>query len=163
MRFIFTLVIITLFFSGCSHKNAFTNFNMNKDQELSTSSLQSSKVRLGKKVEGVFSAIYLNEVYPNSFNQYEYFFIYLYLKDEKVMHNPNSLDDIELTVKLNGELPVKIKELPNENQFSKLTTSKSAWKKYYLVAFKEQKKKLNLVLESGRSSSAVLSYQKDQQ
>lgn len=163
MKYFFLLTTFVLLFSGCSHNNAFSKFNMTKEQELSISSLQSSKIKLGEKVDGVFSAIYLNEVYPDAFNQNEYFYIYVYLKDKKKMYNPNSLDDIELVLKLNGKTPIKVKQLPNENQFSHLTSTKSKWNRYYLVAFKELGKKLNLVLESGQSSSAVLKYQKDEQ
>jgi len=163
MRYFFTLITFIVFFSGCSHNNAFTNFHLNKEQERSISSLQSSKVKLGERVDGVFSAIYLNEVYPDIFNQYEYFYVYLYLKDDKKMYDPNSLDDIETILKLNGKAPIKVKQLPPENQFSNLTLTSSRWNKYYIVAFKESGKKLNLTLNSGAAKSAVLKYQKDEQ
>ncbi len=163
MRYFFIITTLILLFNGCSHNNAFTKFGVTKEQELSMSSLQSSKIKLGEKVDGVFSAIYLNEVYPDIFNQNEYFYVYLYLKDAKKMYDPNSLDDIELALKLNGKTPIKIKQLPNENQFSHLSSTKNEWSRYYIVAFKEIGKKLNLTLESGNSSSAVLKYKKDEQ
>ncbi len=163
MKYFFLSINFILLFAGCSHNNAFTQFKMTKEQELSISSLQSSKITLDEKVDGVFSAIYLNKVYPDAFNQNEYFYIYIYLKDAKKMYDPNSLDDIELVVKLNGKTPIKIKNLPSENQFSHLISTKSKWNRYYIVAFKESEKKLNLVLENGNSSSAILMYQKGEQ
>jgi len=150
--------------SGCSSKNAFTKFNMNKDQELSVSSLLSSKIKSKKdgKIDGVVSAIYLNEIYPDSYNNNEYFFVYLFLKNKKKMHDPKDFDKLDLSLRLNGELPIKIKQLENKNKFSHLTFIKSDWNRYYLVAFKKQNKtSISLVLESDQSFSDQLEYQKD--
>ena len=163
MKYIFTLLILTLLFSGCSHKNAFTKFGMNEEKGLVESSLLSGEIKSDKKIEGVFSAIYLNEVCPESYNQNEYFYIFIYLKDNEEIYDPNSTDDIDLVLKLNGVIPLKIKQLSSKNQFSHLTNNYSDWNKHYLVAFKEQGKKLNLVLESDQFSSVVLKYQKDEQ
>jgi len=165
MRYILTILPLMLLFLGCADKNAFSKFNMKTDQELGAASLQGSKIKLGEKVEGIVSAVYLNDVYPDIYNTNEYFYVYLYLKDEKQMHNPNTLDKIELTMKLDGKLPVKIKKLSHQNKFTHLTSIESEWKKYYLVAFKEEKENsaINLVLESGQFSSDALTYQKDEQ
>ncbi|WP_310441485.1 hypothetical protein [Sulfurimonas sp.] len=157
------LIILTffIFFTGCSSKNAFDKFKMDKAQELSVSSLQSSKV-LSKdgEISGVFSAIYLNEVYPESFNQDEYFFVFLYIKEAKEMYDPENPTDTDLKLKLNSQLPVKIEKLPDENKFSHLADTKSNWNQYYIVTFKKAST-INLVLENGNSSSAILKYKKD--
>jgi len=137
---------------------------MTTAQELSASSIQSSKVKSGEHVDGIFTAIYLNEVYPKIYFSNEYFFIYLYLKDKKEMYDPTILEDVKLTLKLNSKLPIKIKQLPADNKFSDLVATKNEWNRYYLVAFeKEEKKQLSIVLENGQSSSDPLIYQKDRQ
>lgn len=115
------------------------------------------------KLKVFFSAIYLNEVYPKSFTEDEYFFVYLYLNKKRELHDPNSLDDSDLSLKLNGELPKKLKQLPPKNQFSDLVATTSDWNRYYLVAFSKSGKVLKLVLESDQFYSAELKYQKDQQ
>ncbi|WP_294964346.1 hypothetical protein [Sulfurimonas sp.] len=164
MKYILTILTFSLLFIGCADKNAFSKFNMQVDQELSASSLQESKIKMGENVEGVFSAIYLNDVYPNVYTVNEYFYVYLYLKDKKEMYDTNTLDKIKLTMKLNGNLPVKIKKLDSNNKFSHLVSVNSKWRKYYLVAFKrEVKNKINLVLETDLSSSEELTYQKDEE
>jgi hypothetical protein len=164
MKYILTILTFSLLFIGCADKNAFSKFNMQVDQELSASSLQESKIKMGENVEGVFSAIYLNDVYPNVYTVNEYFYVYLYLKDKKEMYDTNTLDKIKLTMKLNGNLPVKIKKLDSNNKFSNLASVNSKWRKYYLVAFKrEVKNKINLVLETDQSSSEALTYQKDEE
>lgn len=164
MKSILTILTFSLLFLGCADKNAFSKFNMQPDQELSAASLQGSKIKMGENVEGIFSAIYLNKVYPNIYSVNEYFYVYLYLKNEKEMYNPNTLDDIKLTMKLNGKLPVKIKKLDAKNKFSHLASVDSEWRRYYLVAFeKEDMSEISLVLETDQSSSDALTYQKDEQ
>lgn len=163
MKSLFILFIFLILFTGCSSKNAFDQFNMNKEQELSISSLQSSKITSkAGKVEGVFSTIYLNEVYPKSFNGDEYFFVYIFTKETKEMYDPKNPTDTDLRLKLNSKLPIKVQKLPKDNRFSHLVSVKSNWNKYYLVAFK-QEDTISLVLESGQSSSVALKYQKDEQ
>ena len=162
MKFFLIFILFTILLTGCADKNAFSKFNMTTAQGLSESSLQSSKIKSNKQIDGVFSVIYLNEVYPNIYFKNEYFYVYFYLKNKKKMYNPNLLEDIGLTLKLNSQLPIKIKQLPPANKFSHLVTTKNEWNSYYLVAFKEQKsKKLSIVLENGQSSSDPLIYQKD--
>ena len=163
MKSFFIVLTFLLLLWGCADKNAFSKFDLDIKQELTATNLQSSKIMSNGKTEGIFSAIYLNEIYPESFNQNEYFFVYIYMKNKKKMHNPNSLDDIELTLKLNSKLPLKIKKLSHINRFSYLASVKNDWNRYYLVAFNKQGSLLSLVLESDLSSSAVIKYQKGEQ
>ena len=164
MNFLSLTAVCALLLSGCSYNNAFTKFHMQKEQELSVSSLQSSKiVSKNNQIEGVLSAIYLNEVYPKSFNQNEYFYVSIYLKDKKEIYDPNTNEDVALTLVLNGELPVKIKKLPSQNQFSHLLSRTNKWNIYYLVAFKKQGNTLHLLLKGKDLSSSALVYYKDEQ
>ncbi|WP_321778325.1 hypothetical protein [Sulfurimonas sp.] len=164
MKYTLPIIIFSLLFFGCADKNAFSKFNMQKTQELSAANSQSSKVKTGENIDGIVSAIYLNKVYPNIYTVNEYFYVFLYLKDEKKMYNPNSTDDIKLTIKLNNKLPIKVEELSNENKFSYLASVKNEWQRYYLLAYKKDvNSTLNLALESGLSSSDKLVFQKDEQ
>jgi len=163
MKTFFIILTFLTLFTACSSKNAFSEFKMDKDQELSISSLKSSKIiSKNGEVSGVFSAIYLNEVYPKSFKGDEYFFVYLFTKDTKEMYDPLKPTQTDLRLKLNSKLPIKLQKLPQNNRFSHLVETKSNWNRYYLVSFKKADK-INLVLENGLSSSAVLKYQKDEQ
>jgi hypothetical protein len=136
---------------------------MDREKELSASSIQSSKIVSKEgEVMGVMSSIYLNEVYPESFNGYEYFIILLYLKDVKELNNPNNTIESDLKLTLNSKLPIKVEKLPKENQFSHLINRKNDWTNSYIVAF-EQAESINLFLEDNLSSSAVvLKYKKEQ-
>lgn len=155
MKYLFIIITFFLLF-GCADKNAFTKFKMTKIQELSASSIQSTKIESNEGIDGIFSAIYLNEVYPEKYFDNEYFFISLYLKDkqEYIKHN----------IELNKKFPLSIKKLSFENEFSNLIGAKNSWKDYYFVVFKkENSSRLSIVFESGQSFSAPLVYQKDKQ
>lgn len=155
MKSFLVLSIFLLLFSGCSSKNAFTRFDMDKEQELTVSNLQSSKlVSKDGDVTGIVSVVYLNEVYPYYFSEKEYFFVYMYLKDSK---------NTELSMKMNGEIPLKLKKLSKINNFTHLVDVKSDWNKYYLATFAKSGDDINLVFESDQSSSVALKYQKDQE
>ena len=152
MKSILNALFFTILLAACSHQNAFTKFNLNKEQELGMSSLKSSKIIANNKVRGVISAIYLNEVDPNQFNENEYFYIFTYLKD--------SSEDITLT--LNQKSAIKIEKLSNENRFSHLCSIKNEWNRYYLVTFaKEKKDTLKLILQTSNGSKASLVYKKE--
>ncbi len=156
MKSFFIILTFLLIFTACADKNAFTKFNMLPKQELGISSLQSSKIKTEEHIDGIVSAIYLNEVYPDIYNGKEYFYIYLYLKERK--------DEIKFTLKLNSKLPIKVEELPNKNKFSHLSSIEGKWQRYFLVSFeKESKSELSLVFKNGPSSSDKLIYQKDEQ
>ncbi|MEA1954979.1 MAG: hypothetical protein U9N02_00620 [Campylobacterota bacterium] len=152
MKYIIITLISILFFNGCSKNNAFDDFDLDATQELSINSLQTSKIKNGYEIDGIFSAIYLNKIYPKLFNNNEYFFVYYYMKS-----------DIEsVTLKINGSKPIKIKKLPAKNRFSNLAGIENEWNNYYLVAFKKQEKDtINLVLENGPYVSDLLVYQKE--
>lgn len=156
MKNLFIIFTLFILFTGCSDKNAFREFKMSKDQELSISSLQSTKITSKEgDVNGLFSAIYLNEVYPDLYKDKECFFVYMYIKKSA---------ESKLNLKLNSKLHVKLEELKKDNKFSHLVSIRSNWNKYYLATFeKDSSNTINLVFENGQSSSAVLVYQKDEQ
>jgi len=150
-----TLYISLLFliFSGCSGKNAFSNFDMDAHQQLSAQSFKRVKLMQGEEVIGTFSSIYLNEVYPKRYNKNEYFFVYVYFKDLEQNY----------TLKLNAKENIKIKELYYENRFSNLVDQRSKWNRYYLVSFEEAGDNLNLNLFTQKKKIASIKYQKDTQ
>jgi len=150
-----------MIFNGCSSKDAFFGFEMDKAQKLSASSLQSSKiVSNSAEVKGTISVIYLNEVYPKSFNGDEYFYVFVFTKEPKKLYDPKEPAESDMMLKLNSELPIKVERLPAQNRFSHLVDTKNEWNQYYLVAFK-QSASISLVLEDSNSSSSAIKYKKE--
>jgi len=140
--------------SGCSYQNAFSKFNMTAEEELLAANTQSSKIASKEKIEGIFTAVYLNNVYRDSFGKDENFLIAVYMKNPKTNYN----------FKLNKQTPLKLKKinkLEEFTQFTALMKTKEKWNEYYLVVFKEQEKELHLSIEKESSFSAELLYLRD--
>lgn len=159
----FFLIILTLLtiFSGCSKKNAFSEFKMDKERETALSSLKSSKiVSKNGEVSGIFSAIYLNDVYPETFNQDETFFIFFFTKEEKKISDINENKNGNLKVTLNSKMAIKVEKLSQDNRFSNLVDVKSSWNHYYIITFKKADK-ADLVFEDEHGSSNTLRFKKE--
>lgn len=161
MKTFLVILIFFTFFNGCSSKNAFYEFKMDKERELAISSLKSSKiVSKSGEVSGIFSAIYLNDVYPETFNQDEVFFIFFFTKEEKKISDGSENKNGDLKVTLNSKMPIKVEKLSQDNRFSDLVDVKSSWNHYYIVTF-EKAQKADLVFEDQNGSSNTLRFKKE--
>ncbi|MCF6330546.1 MAG: hypothetical protein L3I99_03245 [Sulfurimonas sp.] len=154
MKYI-VLFLALLILSGCSHKKAFSNFDMNLEQQLSAQYFKKTKLVKNNKIIGTFSSIYLNEIYPDKYNKNEYFYISIYLKDTQNKEN--------YVIELNKNSPLEIEKLSNDNKFSKLVNERNKWSKYYLVSFEETGKVINLTFGNDQLTLASIMYQKDEQ
>jgi hypothetical protein len=149
--FLITILFITIF-TNCSRNNAFSYFQIDKEQAKSEDSLKSSKIFNKTDNEGIVSAIYLNHVLPDEYNDKEYFYIYLYTK--------NDLEKVNFV--LNGKESQDVITLKSHNKFSNLTSFDGDWQRYYLVVFsKEKKSVLALQAKTLQSSSLKMIFIKD--
>lgn len=140
-------------FDGCSTKNAFSSFNITPDQERSEENTKSSKIQNGNNIDGVVTAIYLNKAMPETYKENEFFYVYLYTKQ----------DNQNIEFLLNGEAPLKVEELEVENMFTRLTSFKADWSKYYLVAFTSQTEELSLLVRNAEFTSNKLLFEKEEE
>ncbi|MDQ7045856.1 MAG: hypothetical protein Q9M32_08090 [Sulfurimonas sp.] len=156
MKIISSALVISILFSGCATRNAFSKLDISKEQEAAIENTKSGKIIFDKKVEGIYSAVYLNNVYENTDKTNNYFYISLYLK------NKNNY----LNITLNGEKAIDRRELAQENKYSHLVSLNTQWTSNYLLRFKNNENnestKLILQIDNGPSSSGPLSYSKDQ-
>ena len=154
MNYFILNFILILLFSGCSHRNAFSQFEMQKKKELSVSYLQSYKLMQDDKVKGIMSVIYLNNAFRKEFQNYETFYVSIYLKDSSL--------DIKNDFYLDDEEAISVEKLPNNNKFKNLIISENSWNSFYLVKFKKSlSKKIKLVLKTPSFSSKPFIYDKD--
>ena len=152
MRYFFTALLITTLFSGCAVRNAFSKLEINEKQEKAIENTKSGKILFEDKVGGIFSAMYLNDIYPSMNKSTNYFYISIYLKD--------AYENLSITS--NKQKPLKIKTLPHDNKFTRLLPMQSEWAKNYLVSFDNNEKAgVNLSIESGQFSSGQLNYLRD--
>jgi hypothetical protein len=148
--FLITLLFIVLF-GGCAQQNAFEKFKLSHVRELSENSIKSLKIKDGQRVAGIVNVVYLNKVLPKVYKDYEYFYVYYYIKD----HNETA------SFTLNAKEPLLREELKNNNEFSYLTSFNAPWSKYYLLGFKKEGNKLDLKIQTSKGASATLQFVKD--
>ncbi len=154
MKTFFTIITLLVFINGCATKNAFSKFNITKEQEYSLENTRNGKIIDGEKVIGIYSVVYLNNIInTESKNQTEKFYISIYSKDKS----------IEPTILLNNLKSKNIKEYAKVNEFSYLLTMQNDWNKNYLISFdNSSKEKLNLSIDIGQFSSGQLNFLKDE-
>ena len=153
MKTFLIIILFMLTFDGCSTKNAFSNFKITPEQEKCEDNMQSSKIKDGKIVDGLVTAIYLNRVVPQTYKENEYFYVYLYTK-----HNNDNIKFL-----LNGNRALRVEELEAENMFTHLTSFKAEWSRYYLVAFKAEDANLSFSVQNAQFSSNKLVFEKEEQ
>ena len=152
MKFFLFALITLILSSGCATKNAFTKLGLDDSQEKAIENTRCAKIISDDVVGGIFSAIYLNNIYKEIDDAHTLFYISIYIKEKS--------NDFNVT--LNNELPVNIKKLSHINKYSHLLSSKNEWNQNYLVTFKNPvDSKLNLLIDSGQYSSGPLSYLRD--
>ena len=152
MKYFFMALIITILLQGCSVKNAFSKLEISNEQEKAVENTRSGKMQYGEKVGGIFSVMYLNDIYPSMNRNTNYFYISVYTKDKNE----------DLIILSNGQKPLKIKSLPHNNKFTRLLPMQSEWAKNYLVSFDNNEKEgVNISIESGQFSSGQLNYSTD--
>jgi len=157
----YSLLALSLI-SGCSSTTAFDFFKMDEDHERAMTSLHTTSIVRSFETEAMITTIYLNHVYPDKYNDREYFFAALYMKDDKRLYYKDALQDPEYTLKLNGINPCHIEALPKDSQLRRLMPIKNEWNRYYLIKYPlQQEKVLTLVLENDRSLTASINYEKD--
>lgn len=154
LKTIFTCITFILLFSACNTKNAFSNLTISKEQSLAIESTKSGTLSFERNTKGVFSAIYLNNIYKNKFPNTHTFYVAVYLKGKEGA----------VTFSLNKQTAIEVKEMIEYNTYTNLLPKKNLWTKYFLVSFQDDsQKELNLVIDNGQFSSGQLNYLKDEQ
>ena len=153
MKFFSISAVFLILLSGCSQKSAFSNFELSQEQEYSISNTQRAKIVSPTQIEGVFTAVYLNNIYPQKYTANDSFLIFFYMKDE--------IHPKELAFKANKKEAIKIEEVQNNVEFATLFEMQSSWNSCYLLEFEgDEKKEINFEVNSGIYKSIPLIYKK---
>ncbi len=148
--YLITALLLTIF-SGCSEHNAFSDFNLTQTQAKSEDSIRSSKIFKDDTTVGVVSAIYLNSVEPDTFKDYEYFYLSLYTKE-----------DATFQFYLNKKEALEIEMLKKDSKYAKYIDASNDWKKYFLLKFtKQSAKTLALQAKSSTAKSHKIIFKRD--
>jgi len=151
--FLIALGLVVLL-SSCASRNAFSSLDVSQEEELAIENTRSGKITFGNHIQGIYSLVYLNNVYPQMDKDTHQFYISLYLKDGK---------EDEASITLDEKSLIQVLKLEEENKFTSLLAMKNSWTSNYLVSFKDESfKNINLVIDSGQFSSGPLKYLVDQ-
>jgi len=153
MNFLPVLAFFLIFLGGCSQKSAFSNFELTRAQEFSISNTQRAKIVSSDKVEGAFTAVYLNNIYPEIYTQNDAFLICLYTKD--------TIDLKDLQFKVNNKEAIVIEKLEDECEFKDLVVMQNSWNSCYLLEFESnEEREIKFQVNGGIYHSILLRYKK---
>jgi hypothetical protein len=162
MRNFLIFVFIVVFISGCSRTTAFDFFKMDDNYERAVDNLQTGTIVKSFETKAILSTIYLNRVYPKKYNDAEYFFVSIYLRDDIRLYFKAGINNKKYTFTLNGEKPTLAKELKTDDELRLSMPITNEWNRYYLVEFERQESdELKLLLENDESDSVELIYHKE--
>lgn len=154
MKIVLTLLTTITLFTGCVDKNGFDNFGFSLQKQQWENNFISSKIEDQEGFQGIISAVYLNKVLPQKYNNNECFYLSIYLKDATQ----------KLTFTLNEQASIVVKEIPNNDEFKEFVQTKKKWTKYYIVEFAEQKENdvLSFIAKNDTLSSSKMIFKKDE-
>jgi len=157
--------IVVLLITGCAKKDAFTQFEMTSDQERGvdnafyarlTKIVKDDNITSHTQVSAVTAGLYLNELYPNRYEDVEQFYIVFFAKNKALLEY--------FQFKLNGHNPIKVVKLPTENEYAHLMKMNNKWSIHYLVTFQKAKSNtLHLKVKILDGSKATLVFHKTPQ
>lgn len=114
----------------------------------------------------MFSAIYLNEVYPAYTDNYAHFLIAFYSPDQESVlyfNRDQTSTKQDYVLLLNGSAAIVSEALDSDDLLIELMPSSNSWNRYYYVRYKLPSETPVLVLESDRTELAAITYQKEQE
>jgi hypothetical protein len=161
MKYFFATLFVGFLISGCATRSAFSKFGITQEQELSIENTRSGEMRNGTKVGGIFSSVYLNNIYPNMSEDTNVFYISTYMRKDSVDNNESN----DFSIKMNNAKPKEIRKLAYDTKLNDLLPVKTSWTNNYVVTFdnNETTDKIDLVIGIDQFSSGSLIYSKDAQ
>ncbi len=161
MRFSILVLIALVGFSGCAPKGTFDMFKMDEAHERSVEQLRTGAIVQSFETKALLSAIYLNPVYPQEYNNGEYFVAAVYFERDGRDLRKWDLETHGYTMTLNGKKATLIEELKESDPKRALIPVQNNWNKYYFIRFdSEPEGVLTLLLENNQTGRVALSYQK---
>lgn len=172
-------VLAVFVFGGCASYNAFSMFQKDTQHEKALLNTKNAQITNSLETKAKITATYLNPIYPNEYNNAEYFFIGVFIPDDYDSPKESGLfnkdfklmmeDKTQKEVGLGSDKatkgymePVSVEHIvkKDENLLYKNMPHTDNWSKYYVVSFQKQKglEPLSLKLKSTLYGEAVLSF-----
>ena len=157
---IFLIVLVAVFFLGCSQKEEVVNL-LKKDRVYTEAlrNTQKGDILLSLENKAQIIATYLNEF--NDSYEDETFFVRVYIDNDFDDENRSGLFHPGYTLALNSQKPLEIKILDKENLLVKTLPFTQPWYHYYLVKFKRvEEDMLNLRFANENYGETILTFEK---
>ena len=150
MKYLFITVVLLLM-QGCSYKNAYTFFSMDKTEERYETNTFNAKIQTQEEVLGILSVTYLNNVDKNISQKTENFLVSLYMKDPQR----------DYYFLLNQKQPLSVKPVPKDSRYAPLLKKQLQWSTISIVTF-QHSDDLNLTFYTYPSVSVSMNFLKEQ-
>jgi hypothetical protein len=149
---------------ACTHQDAFEYFSTDPEHERAALNLRTARIVENNQSAAIISAVYLNRVYPEYNEGFEYFLVSFYARDRSsLLPSDANASGTEYRLMLNGTVAGETTQLPEGDRLRELMPIDTIWNDYYLFVFPQQfSDTLILKLENDRSGQAVLRFQKDE-
>ncbi len=164
-KFIIFIAVSVIIFSGCS--SHFDQYTLSSENENAANSYKNVRLlNSDNRSESILAAVYLNDVYPKYTDGFAHFLISFYNPQrDNVLYfdrskTPSEQDYVLL---LNNENALVSEALDNGDLLIELMPIRNRWNRYYYVRYRLPSEKLILVLESGHTARAEITYQIDPQ
>lgn len=161
MRFSIMTLIALIGFSGCAQKGTFDLFKMDEAHERAVEQLRTGAIVQSLETKAIISAIYLNPIYPQTYNDGEYFVGAIYFERDNRDLKKLDLYEHGYSLTLNGQKATRLEELKESDPRRSLIPVQNNWNKYYFIRFDSiPVGPLTLLLENNQTGSVALSYPK---
>ena len=161
MQFVIILLMSLVGFNGCATKGTFDMFALDEPHQKAVEQLRSVAIVKSFETKALVHTVYLNPIYPDKYNDGEYFIGAVYFERDNRDVKKWDLNAHGYTLTLNGKKATIIEELKESDQRRALIPVQNNWNKYYFIRFDLQPEgALMLLLENNQTGQAVLGYQK---
>lgn len=159
MRYLFiTLIMLTLATGGCTLKNGL--FTPDRVAQKALTHTRKAEIFNSLEIKVSLIATYLNPVLPEYEKRDKVFFLMsIFIDNDFEEPSRYGLRNPDISLEMNGEKPLEIKELKRDDPLRKLAPIQNMWSHYYLVTFaKPQSPEMRITLKSRRYGASTLTF-----
>ncbi len=161
MRGVIIGFMVLLLTTGCSTKGTFDMFALDEPHQKAVEQLRTGAIVKSFETKALVHTVYLNPIYPEKYNDGEYFIGAVYFERDNRDVKKWDLNTHGYTLTLNGKIATTLEELKESDPRRALIPVQNNWNKYYFIRFDLQPQgALTLLLENNQTGRVVLSYQK---
>ncbi len=159
MRYlVFLFTILGLTFSGCVLKSGL--FSPDRLEQKALTYTKKAEIFNSLEIKASLITTYLNPVLPEYRDKNRASFLMsLFIDNDFEEPSRYGFNNPDISLTMNGEKPLSVKELDADDPLVKLAPVKNAWSHYYLVTFaKPADGQMQITLRSRRYGASTLTF-----